>query len=287
MPSLQITRPFLALIVHQNITNQPEPKHNKPTQNPSMKSSKYAPKTPLEQLKQSKAETLKQDKNKATRLMSRLQWKADLLIVSYKKAMTILQECQGHDESHKGLAREAESMFKIDFFEFYAHLERYVTSCLSIFGISVSPSVPQHNFNALRCFTNASHAYHANVLEALDDEQCPLHNALGTLDVRSQLGLAKDFRNAWKDAGKEVSDKYDQRDSVKNVKLPNLGLETMIITLINGCANANVVVQAYEGVDVSGSGLSSRDFKPPSHTNNSVVVNNTPFEFMDDMMDLD
>jgi hypothetical protein len=130
-------------------------------------------------------------------------------------------------------------------------------------------------------------AYHANVLEALDDEQCPLHNALGTLDVRSQLGLAKDFRNAWKDAGKEVSDKYDQRDSVKNVKLPNLGLETMIITLINGCANANVVVQAYEGVDVSGSGLSSRDFKPPSHTNNSVVVNNTPFEFMDDMMDLD
>jgi hypothetical protein len=265
-----------------------------------MKSSKYAPKTPLEQLKQSKAEKLKQDKDKATRLMSRLIWKADLLVVSYFKAMEILQACQqqGHDESHKGLARQAESMFKIDFFEFYTLLERYVTSCLTIFGISVSASVPRDNFNALRYFTNpdlqrtrplASHAFHANLLEALDDEKCPLHDALGTQDVRFQLGLAKDYRNAWKYAGEEVSyNKYDQHEgSVKNVKLPNLGLENMLRTLINGCTNANEVVQAYEGVDVSGSGLSSREFEPPSHTNNSIVVNNTPFEFMDDAMDLD
>jgi hypothetical protein len=42
----------------------------------------------------------------------------------------------------------------------------------------------------------AFHAFHANLLEALDDEKCPLHDALGTQDVRFQLGLAKDYRNA-------------------------------------------------------------------------------------------
>ena len=266
-----------------------------------MKTSKYAPKTPLEQLKQSKAEKLKQDKGKATRLMSRLKWKAELLMVSYFKAMEILQACQqyqGHDESHKGLARQAESMFKIDFFEFYTFLERYVTACLTTLGISVSASVPRDNFNALRYVTNpdlqrtrplASHAFHANLLEALDDEKCPLHSALGIQDVRLQLGLAKNYRNAWKDAGEEVSyNKHDEHEgSVKNVKLPDLGLETMLRILVNGCANANDVVQAYEGVDVSGSGLSSRDFEPQSHINNGIVVDDTPFEFMDDAMELD
>jgi hypothetical protein len=266
-----------------------------------MKTSRFAPKTPLEQLKQSKAEKLTQDRDRATRLMSRLRWKAELLMVSYFKAMEILQACQqhqGHDGSHKGLARQAESMFKIDFFEFYTFLERYITACLTTLGISVSASVPRDNFNALRYITNpdlqrthplATHAFHANLLEALDDEKCPLHSALGTQDVRLQLGLAKDYRNAWKYAGEEVSyNKHDEHEgSVKNVKLPDLGLECMLRILINGCANANDVVQAYEGADVSGSGLSSRDFEPPSHINNGIVEDDTPFEFMDDAMELD
>lgn len=266
-----------------------------------MKTSRFAPKTPAERIKQSKAEKLAQDKHRATRLMSRLRWKAEILMVSYFKAMEILQACHeqnGHDESRDGLAQQAESMFKIDFFEFYTFLERYITACLTTLGISVSASVPRENFNALRYITNpdmqrtrplASHAFHANLLEALDDEKCPLHEALGSQDVRIQLGLAKDYRNAWKDAGEEASSNKDHEHerSAKNVKLPDLGLEAMLRALITGCARANDVVQAYQGADVNGSGLSSRDFEPQAQSSNGMVMDDTPFEFMDDAMELD
>ena len=36
--------------------------------------------------------------------------------------------------------KQAESMFKVDFFEFYTLLERYITDCLAIFGVFVSTS---------------------------------------------------------------------------------------------------------------------------------------------------
>ena len=45
----------------------------------------------------------------------------------------------------------------------------------------------------------ASHQFHANILATLDSEGCPLHSAFSDPDVRSQLGLAKDFRNYCKD----------------------------------------------------------------------------------------
>jgi hypothetical protein len=47
------------------------------------------------------------------------------------------------------------------------------------------------------------HRYHANVLAALDREENPLHDALGTGEVRAQLGRAKDLRNRWKTAADE------------------------------------------------------------------------------------
>lgn len=267
-----------------------------------MKTSKFAPKTPLEQLKQSKAEKLKQDKDKTTRLLGRLQWKAELLMVSYYKAMEVLQagdQRNGHQESHKALATQAESMFKIDFFEFYTFLERYITVCLATLGISVSASVPRENFNALRYITNpdlhrtrplASHAFHANLLEALDDESCPLHSSLGSQDVRIQLGLAKDYRNAWKNADEKEASKprdIDNDESPKNVELPELKLETMLRTLIIGCGHAHEVVQAYAGADVNGSNLSSRDFEAPAYAQDSMVMSDVPFEYMDDAMELD
>ena len=251
---------------------------------------------------QSKAQNLKQDKDKATRLMGRLRWKAELLMVSYFKAMEILQACNqhdGHGKSHNGLARQAESMFKVDFFEFYTFLERYITVCLATLGVSVSASAPRENFNALRYITNpdlqrtrplASHAFHANLLEALDDENCPLHNSLGAQDVRIQLGLAKDYRNAWKDADeKERTDNGDNEhgSSPKNIKLPELGLETMLRTLIIGCGQADDVVQAHASPDVNGSGLSSQDFEPPTYIEDGMVMGDVPLEYMDDAMELD
>lgn len=264
-----------------------------------MKTSRFAPKTPLEQLKQSKAQKLTQDKDRVTRLLGRLRWKAELLMLSYFKALEIHQACQqqnGHDASHKHLAKQAESMFKIDFFEFYTFLERYITACLAILGINVSGSIPRENFNSLRYITNpdlqrtrplASHAFHANLLEALDDVNCPLHEAMGSQDVRIQLGLAKDYRNAWKGADEKAGSSTDQEDSGKNITLSELGLETMLRTLIIGCGHAHEIVQAYAGADVNGGALSSRDFEPPAHNSNGMVMNDTPFEYMDDAMELD
>jgi hypothetical protein len=267
-----------------------------------MKTSKYAPKTPLEQLAQSRAEKLKQDKDRAARLLGRLRWKAELLMVSYFKAMEVLQagdHLNGHQELHKALARQAENMFKIDFFEFYTFLERYITVCLATLGVSVSASAPRNNVNALRYITNpdlhrtrpmASHAFHANLLEALDDETCPLHTSLGNQDVRIQLGLAKDYRNAWKDADEKGSTTdWNSEDGIspKNVKLPELALESMLRTLIIGCGHANDVVQAYAGAETTGNGLSSQDFEPPTYAYESMVVGDIPLEYMDDAMELD
>lgn len=203
-----------------------------------MKTSKYAPKTPAESLAQSKAEKLKQDKDRITRLLGRLRWKAEMLMVSYMRTMEIVHAAaQQHDDNpssssqhalHSGASsvlpnpachppcptcrttnphqRQAESMFKVDFFEFYTLLERYMTDCLALFGLHISASMPRQNFNALRYATNpdlhrtrplASHAFHANLLDALDDENCPLAGSLGLQHVRVQLGIAKEYRNAW------------------------------------------------------------------------------------------
>lgn len=264
-----------------------------------MKTSKYAPKTPLEQLKQSRVDKLRQDKDKATRLLGRLRWKAELLMVSYYKALEVLQAVDQHnvhDESQQALAKQAESMFKIDFFEFYTFLERYVTLCLATLGVSVSASAPRENVNTLRYITNpdlqrtrplASHAFHANLLEALDDENCPLHSSLGVQDVRIQLGLAKDYRNAWKDADEKDSWDNENGASTKNVKLPELALEAMLRILIIGCGHAHDIVQAYAGADVNGSSLTSRDFEPPTYAYDSMVMGDVPLEYMDDAMELD
>lgn len=57
-----------------------------------LKASKYAPRTPMESLAISRSERLKKEKEKATRLLSRLRWKAESLAASYFRAMGILHE---------------------------------------------------------------------------------------------------------------------------------------------------------------------------------------------------
>ncbi|KAF2853707.1 hypothetical protein T440DRAFT_389138 [Plenodomus tracheiphilus IPT5] len=272
-----------------------------------MKTSKYAPRTPAESLAQSKSQKLSKDKERATRLLGRLRWKAELLMVSYYRTMEIVQaelQKSTHHEVHHSMEsgatanmvqKQAESMFKVDFFEWYTLLERYVTDCLAVFGFSVSASAPRNNVNALRYITNpdamrplASHAFHANLLEALDDEQCPLHDSLGAQGVRIQLGLAKDYRNAWKGADEKVlsSNAADDENSRKNIPLQDLQLELMLRTLVLGCEQAHSVVQAYSTA-VNGNNLTSRDFQPQTHGYTTMDTDDQPFEYMDDAMDLD
>jgi hypothetical protein len=282
-----------------------------------MNNSKYAPKTPAESLAQSKANKLKQDKERVTRLLGRLRWKAEMLMVSYMRTIEIVQAAQ-QDEQHQIhhsmgsgassvsrnpaqhsacreinlVQKQAESMFKVDFFEFYTLLERYITDCLAVFGISVSASVTRQNFNALRYETNpdlhrtrplASHAFHANLLEALDDEKCPLHGSLGLQDVRVQLSIAKEYRNAWKDADAKSNISNGDR---ANMSVQDLQLELMLRNLIGGCDLAHGVVQGHDST-ANGNGLTSRDFEPQAYGYTSMEIEDAPYEFMDDAMDLD
>jgi hypothetical protein len=190
-------------------------------------------------------------------------------------------------------------MFKVDFFEFYTLLERYITDCLAIFGFSVSASVPRQNFNALRYETNpdlhrtrpmASHAFHANLLEALDDDKCPLAGSLGLQDVRVQLGIAKEYRNAWKDADSKAgmaSNGTGTGESRKNIRLEELQLEHMLRNIIGGCDLAHGVVQEYTDAQANGNGVTSQDFEPRTYGVSSMEIEDAPFEYMDDAMDLD
>jgi hypothetical protein len=50
--------------------------------------------------------------------------------------------------------KQAESMFKVDFFEFYTLLERYISTSLEIMGVQVSGTAPRTNVNALKYITN-------------------------------------------------------------------------------------------------------------------------------------
>jgi hypothetical protein len=285
-----------------------------------MKTSKYAPKTPAESLAQSKADKIKQEKDRVTRLLGRVRWKAEMLMVSYMRTMEIVQAAAQQNGDHKSqhamgsgassvsgyqsqqpdrretdiAQKQAESMFKVDFFEFYTLLERYITDCLAIFGVSVSASAPRTNFNALRYETNpdlhrtrpmASHAFHANLLEALDDEKCPLAGSLGLQDVRVQLGIAKEYRNAWKDADSKAS--VSSVDARANISLQDLQLEHMLRNIIGGCDLAHEVVQQHSDGTTNGRSLTSQDFEPTTYGYTSMEIEDTPFEYMDDAMDLD
>jgi hypothetical protein len=65
----------------------------------SLKTSRYAPRTPAETLALSRAERVKQEKEKTTRLFSRLRWKAESLLASYHRASGILHLETVHDSS--------------------------------------------------------------------------------------------------------------------------------------------------------------------------------------------
>lgn len=177
-------------------------------------------------------------------------------------------------------------MFKVDFFEFYTLLERFITDCLSIFGISISGAAPRSNVNALRFITNpeyarqraeASHQFHANLLDALDDANNPLHQALGQQNVRIQLGLAKDYRNRWKDA-----EEQSQNEETKAVKIEDLGLDHMLHTILVGCGYALSIVN-----NQSATAAPASHGRQSSDLHEDMEVEEAPWEYMGDAMDLD
>ncbi|KAK2597422.1 hypothetical protein QQS21_005970 [Conoideocrella luteorostrata] len=123
----------------------------------------------------------------------RLRWKFIDLESSYNRALS---------PSEWGFSpQDAERNFKVDFHEFYAWVEQAVVFLLLVFGVVVEKGARQGGGAGW-----SSHAYHHNVLRALDDEDNPLHETLGVGDVNQALWKAKELRNRWKDAaeGKET-----------------------------------------------------------------------------------
>ncbi|KAM6516236.1 hypothetical protein FALCPG4_014428 [Fusarium falciforme] len=134
----------------------------------------------------------------------RLRWKFIDLHASYQRAT--------NPEEFGFTKGDAEQNFKVDFHEFYVWIEQAIVLLLLIFGVTVSKSArPEDSISSRGNFGRgnyvaSSHAYHHNVLKALEDEECPVYNALGKGEVNQALWKAKELRNRWKDAseGKET-----------------------------------------------------------------------------------
>ena len=162
-------------------------------------------------------------------------------------------------------AKEAEIMFKVDFFEFYVLLERAIVHLLRVFGIEVSSSLssqdtqPNNPLNLPHreastrnqligdstSFQNQyGHRFHANVLEALDTPSSPLHCVLGTGDVRAYIGIAKEFRNRWKDV-QDVESAGDEREMIGlrryQQRLQDLKLEAMLDSILTALQHAKQI----------------------------------------------
>ncbi len=133
---------------------------------------------------------------------------------------------------------EAEKMFRVDFFEWYVLLERCLVCVLASVGVVVSarydPGTRSDKDGGLggasrvggcsevnsgvtnedsligdsKAFANMGgygHRFHENVLIALDSEaRNPLHEVLGLGRVRDYIGVAKEFRNRWKDVDENI-----------------------------------------------------------------------------------
>ncbi|KAK3940839.1 hypothetical protein QBC46DRAFT_363840 [Diplogelasinospora grovesii] len=172
------------------------------------------------------------------KIVRRLQWKLDSLSSGYHKALSA-RTIPG--QLRPGVVNEAELMFKLDFFDYYMHIERALVHMQGVFGVQISRDHPQKP--GLSGHPRHHHRFHANVLEALDNESNPLHTILGVGDVRRCLARAKDLRNRWK----SVSDDRPEGDNARwqPAPLESYDLERILQTIFDGFDKAYVKAEEY------------------------------------------
>jgi hypothetical protein len=162
------------------------------------------------------------------KIVSRLRWKLPFLAEAYRLA-TIPP-----NPSDPSSSSEAQIMFKIDFFEYYALLERAIVHLLAVFNITVSSSYTYSTRG--RANGAGLHRYHANVLSALEEESSPLTPVLGSGLVYEQLRQAKELRNRWKTADmtrdEVLRDPVGDRDVVR--PLESYDLEGILSGIFGG-----------------------------------------------------
>lgn len=170
------------------------------------------------------------------KIVARLRWKVPFLAEGYR-----LATMSASDESELA---HAEIMFKIDFHEYYALLERAIVHLLAVFNIAVTSS------SSARAGTGGSsgsvHRYHANVLEALREQTTPLSPVLGTGLVYLQLQQAKDLRNRWKTADLTVEER-ERLGERRDVPLAEFDFEGVLSGIFGGLEEA--YVRAKDHVD--------------------------------------
>ncbi|OKL62501.1 hypothetical protein UA08_02540 [Talaromyces atroroseus] len=200
----------------------------------------------------SSAKARSQELARFLKIVSRLKWKLPFLSEGYRLATAAASPA---DVAH------AEIMFKIDFHEYYALLERAIVHLLAVFDIVVHSSrYKGSSDNKVNGGGTGNHRYHANVLEALEKKSCPLHPSLGSGAVREQLRRAKQLRNQWKTA--------DSSDEDEQLKMPleSYDLEGILMAIFAGLEEAHAlaeehVMKAESDMDVeTGNG----NISPPS-----------------------
>ncbi|KAJ5971458.1 uncharacterized protein N7479_001376 [Penicillium vulpinum] len=177
------------------------------------------------------------------KIVARLRWKLPFLAEGYRLAtLEISDVISAQDIAH------AEIMFKIDFHEYYALLERAIVHLLAVFNISVtsSPRGPPRNGNGIGRPVGI-HRYHANVLEALREQSTPLSPVLGGGTVYLQLQKAKELRNRWKTADLTTEEREKQGERKDIVTLASFDFEGIISDIFGGLEES--YARAREHVD--------------------------------------
>ncbi|KAL4922109.1 hypothetical protein BDW62DRAFT_197346 [Aspergillus aurantiobrunneus] len=177
------------------------------------------------------------------KIVARLKWKLPFLAEGYRLAT---------DPTGMDLA-QAEIMFKLDFHEYYALLERALVHLLGVFGITVSAATRNPGWTG-------SHRYHANVLEALEAKTSPLRGVLGSGDRLWQLKRAKELRNRWKTADLSQEEK-EQGDDGPTRALDSYDLDRILAEIFDGLDDGYRLAAAHAAQhDPLGRGSSAMDW---------------------------
>lgn len=197
------------------------------------------------------AESAAADLTRYSKIVRRMKWKLPFLDMAYQQATS------GPD-GYGSLSAEAELMFKLDFFEYYMLCERALVHLQGVFGITISggaiggakdPTIDKPG-------KTPTHRFHANVLDALDREENPLHGILGTGDVRRQLARAKDLRNRWKNADNGETEAAGNRHRKASLApLATYDLAAIFASIHEGLDRAFIFTRKFVAVETGTSAM--------------------------------
>ena len=237
--------------------------------------------------------------SKHQKLLARLRWKSQLLVISHQRVTQAVQAPGQGSNSHSLSAAEAETMFKLDFFEYYVLLERVILHLLAAYRIAISPDLVKEPVNHTDVSANSApiigssnydktyhnHRFHANVLQALDRPSNPLHSILGTGDVRYYLGIAKESRNRWKDAEEEQAPGLIPGSGVLKHQrmLKDVDLEVMLACILEALAKAQAIAE--EHVRLSGQKTNGTVEPHQAGFTMEYDMEDAPLEAMSDAME--